>query len=54
MSDVAQADDILHNDPNINHEYLPIAGLPEFGPAAQRLIFGADSRAIREKRVCDP
>lgn len=48
---VKKADDILHDDPNVNHEYLPIAGLPEFGPAAQRLVFGADSPAIREKRV---
>ncbi|KAJ9318548.1 hypothetical protein DTO271D3_1210 [Paecilomyces variotii] len=48
---VKQADAILHHDPNLNHEYLPITGLPEYTSAAQRLIFGADSPAIREKRV---
>lgn len=47
-----QADEILHNDPNINHEYLPIAGLAEFTSAAQKLILGANSPAIKEKRVC--
>lgn len=53
VSDVTQADAILHHDPNLNHEYLPITGLPEYTSAAQRLIFGADSPAIREKRVRD-
>ncbi|KAL1885906.1 Aspartate aminotransferase, cytoplasmic [Paecilomyces lecythidis] len=48
---VKQADELLHRDPNLNHEYLPIAGLPEYTSAAQRLIFGTDSPAIREKRV---
>jgi aspartate aminotransferase len=46
-----QADEILRNDPNLNHEYLPIAGLVEFTSAAQKLIFGAESPAIQEKRV---
>ncbi|KAI9719356.1 MAG: Aspartate aminotransferase, cytoplasmic [Chrysothrix sp. TS-e1954] len=48
---VRQADDMLHNDPDLNHEYLPIAGLPEFTQASQKLVLGADSPAIREKRV---
>ena len=51
---VRQADDILRKDPNLNHEYLPIAGLTEFTSAAQRLILGSDSPAIQEKRVCSP
>jgi aspartate aminotransferase len=46
-----QADDILHSDPELNHEYLPIAGLADFTSASQRLILGADSPAISEKRV---
>ena len=46
-----KADDILRKDPNLNHEYLPIAGLVEFTSAAQKLILGADSPAIKEKRV---
>ncbi|OAX84694.1 hypothetical protein ACJ72_00936 [Emergomyces africanus] len=48
---VKKADDILRSDPNLNHEYLPIAGLPEFTSAAQKLILGADSPAIKEKRA---
>jgi aspartate aminotransferase, cytoplasmic len=49
---LTQADEILRNDPNLNHEYLPIAGLPDFTSASQKLILGADSPAIKEKRVC--
>ncbi|KAL8821241.1 MAG: hypothetical protein Q9191_007350 [Dirinaria sp. TL-2023a] len=48
---VKQADERLRRDPNLNHEYLPIAGLADFTNAAQKLILGADSPAIREKRV---
>ncbi|KAG7007873.1 aspartate aminotransferase, cytoplasmic [Physcia stellaris] len=48
---VKQADEILRKDPNLNHEYLPIAGLAEFTTAAQKLTLGADSPAIKEKRV---
>ncbi|KAF1813245.1 aspartate aminotransferase [Eremomyces bilateralis CBS 781.70] len=48
---VKKADDILRNDPNLNHEYLPIAGLPEFTSASQKLIFGSDSQAIKDGRV---
>jgi len=46
-----QAEEILRNDPNLNHEYLPIAGIPEFLTASQKLLLGADSPAIKEKRV---
>ncbi|KAL2047031.1 hypothetical protein N7G274_001049 [Stereocaulon virgatum] len=48
---VKQADEILRKDPNLNHEYLPIAGLTDFTSAAQKLILGAESPAIKEKRV---
>ena len=41
----------LHSDPDLNHEYLPIAGLAKFTSASQKLILGGDSPAIREKRV---
>ncbi|KAI3867886.1 hypothetical protein MKW92_042940 [Papaver armeniacum] len=34
-----------------NYEYLPITGLAEFNKASAKLIFGADSQAIRQKRV---
>lgn len=46
-----QADEILKNDPELNHEYLPIAGLPQYTSAAQKLILGADSPAIKDNRV---
>jgi aspartate aminotransferase, cytoplasmic len=46
-----QATEILLNDPALDHEYLPITGLPEYTSAAARLILGADSAAITEGRV---
>ncbi|KAF3388804.1 Aspartate aminotransferase, cytoplasmic [Penicillium rolfsii] len=49
---VKKADDAIHNDPSVNHEYLSIGGLADFTSAAQKLIVGADSPAIREKRIC--
>jgi len=48
---VKKADAILRDDPDLNHEYLPIAGLANFTSASQKLILGADSPAIKEKRV---
>ena len=35
----------------MNHEYLPIAGLATFTSAAAKLILGADSPALSEKRT---
>ncbi|KAJ5042285.1 uncharacterized protein L3040_004837 [Drepanopeziza brunnea f. sp. 'multigermtubi'] len=49
---VKKADEILRNDPALNHEYLPIAGLASFTSAAAKLILGADSPALTEKRAC--
>ncbi|KFY04674.1 hypothetical protein O988_00606 [Pseudogymnoascus sp. VKM F-3808] len=48
---VKKADEILRNDPALNHEYLPIAGLPDFTSAAAKVMLGADSPALKEKRV---
>ncbi|KAI0317849.1 aspartate aminotransferase [Amylostereum chailletii] len=48
---VKKATQILLNDPNLDHEYLPITGLPEYVSAAARLILGAESAAIAEGRV---
>ncbi|KAK8232761.1 putative aspartate transaminase [Phyllosticta capitalensis] len=48
---VKKADEILRQDPDLNHEYLPIAGLANFTSASQKLILGADSPVIAEKRV---
>ncbi|CZT45490.1 probable aspartate aminotransferase, cytoplasmic [Rhynchosporium secalis] len=49
---VKKADELLRNDPALNHEYLPIAGLATFTSAAAKLILGADSAALSEKRTC--
>ena len=48
---IYQADDLIRQDPNLNHEYLPIAGLAEFTTASQKLILGPDSPALKDKRV---
>lgn len=48
---VKKADELLRKDPTLNHEYLPIAGLSTFTSAAAKLILGADSPALAEKRT---
>ncbi|KAE8144615.1 pyridoxal phosphate-dependent transferase [Aspergillus avenaceus] len=48
---VRKAGNIIHNDSSINYEYLPIKGLPSFTTAAQKVILGEDSPAIRDQRV---
>ncbi|KAI3869466.1 hypothetical protein MKX03_031722 [Papaver bracteatum] len=48
---VRKAEQILLKDQSRNYEYLPITGLAEFNKASAKLIFGADSQAIRQKRV---
>ncbi|KAI9375339.1 aspartate transaminase [Aspergillus egyptiacus] len=48
---VKKADDLIRNDPSLNHEYLPIKGLADYTSAAQRLILGPASPAIAESRV---
>ncbi|KAI0065474.1 aspartate aminotransferase [Artomyces pyxidatus] len=48
---VRKASHILLNDPALDHEYLPITGLPEFVSGAARLILGASSPALAEGRV---
>ncbi|RMZ86655.1 hypothetical protein DV736_g6118, partial [Chaetothyriales sp. CBS 134916] len=48
---VKKADDVLRSDPDFNHEYLPIAGLAAFTSAAQKVILGADSPALKDGRV---
>ncbi|KAN0086327.1 Pyridoxal phosphate-dependent transferase [Elaphomyces granulatus] len=49
---IKKADERVRNDPNFNYEYLPIAGLSEYCLAAQRLVLGTESPAIKENRVC--
>ncbi|KAK4702646.1 hypothetical protein P7C70_g3576, partial [Phenoliferia sp. Uapishka_3] len=48
---VRKAKMIIAADNTLDHEYLPIAGLPSFTSASAKLIFGADSTAIKEGRV---
>ncbi|KAI0965746.1 PLP-dependent transferase [Xylaria arbuscula] len=48
---VKKADEILRNDPNLDHEYAPIAGILPFRSKAAELILGTGSPAIQEKRV---
>lgn len=40
------------DDDKLNHEYLPILGLPEFRSSASKIALGDDSPAIQENRVC--
>jgi aspartate/tyrosine/aromatic aminotransferase len=46
-----QASRQLEENPDIDHEYLPITGLPQFTKAAQGLIFGKQNKADEEGRV---
>lgn len=41
----------MRNDPEANHEYLPIAGLASLTSKAAELLLGQSSPAIAEKRV---
>lgn len=45
-----QAKAILQDQQDIDHEYLSIVGLPDFTKSSAKLIFGADSPAIKEDR----
>ena len=38
-------------DMTLNHEYLPVAGSPEYRQAAARLLLGDDSPAITQNKV---
>jgi aspartate aminotransferase len=48
---VKKVSQIILNDATLDHEYLPITGLPEFVAGAARLILGENSPAISEGRV---
>lgn len=48
---VRRAEQILVNDQSRVKEYLPITGLSDFNKLSAKLIFGADSPAIKENRV---
>lgn len=38
-------------DPTLNHEYLPISGLPDFRTSAVKVLLGSESPAIKDNRV---
>ncbi len=46
-----QAAQRILSDETLDHEYLPITGLPEFTASAAKLILGTTSPAIQEARV---
>ncbi|RKP07582.1 aspartate aminotransferase [Thamnocephalis sphaerospora] len=48
---VQEAKRRLLSDPNLDHEYQPIAGIPTLLAGAAKLILGADSVALQENRV---
>jgi len=48
---VKKASGIILNDPALDHEYLPITGLPAFTSAAATLILGSSCQALKEGRV---
>lgn len=41
----------MNQNPELNHEYQPIAGFPEYTEASQRLVLGNNSKAILEQRA---
>ncbi|KAJ2108106.1 Aspartate aminotransferase, cytoplasmic [Coemansia sp. RSA 376] len=48
---VREAERRLNEDPNYNHEYMGVGGLPALTDGAQQLIFGNNSPAIGQGRV---
>ncbi|KAM8924855.1 aspartate aminotransferase, cytoplasmic [Pelodytes ibericus] len=48
---VKKVEQKIANDNSLNHEYLPILGLPEFRSGASRIALGADNPAFKESRV---
>ena len=51
---VKKVEKLLVNDPEIDHEYLPIDGLASFTEASARLVLGHSSPAILNNRVISP
>ncbi|XP_026212619.1 aspartate aminotransferase, cytoplasmic [Anabas testudineus] len=48
---VKKVEKVIVHDDRLNHEYLPILGLPEFRSASSRIVLGESSPAIKENRV---
>lgn len=51
LPSVRSAEKLIHEDPNYNHEYLGINGLPELSSAAAKIVFGEDSKALQQGRI---
>ncbi|XP_048843829.1 aspartate aminotransferase, cytoplasmic [Brienomyrus brachyistius] len=48
---VKKVEQMIVEDQSLNHEYLPILGLPEFRSSSSKIALGEESPAIKEKRV---
>ena len=48
---VKKVERLIVEDGSLNHEYLPILGLPEFRSASSKVALGDDSAAIKDNRV---
>nr|UYI29293.1 aspartate aminotransferase [Trachinotus ovatus] len=48
---VKKVERLIVEDNSLNHEYLPILGLPEFRSASSKVALGDDSSAIKDNRV---
>lgn len=48
---VRKVEKLIAEDDSLNHEYLPILGMPEFRSSSSKIVLGEDSPAIQEKRV---
>lgn len=44
-----QAKKLLHNDPTIDHEHLPLSGHPALVSDAQRLVFGVEETTTLDR-----
>ncbi|KAI7546981.1 PLP-dependent transferase [Hortaea werneckii] len=51
LPSLREADRRLRDDPDLNHEYQPIAGILDYLAASQRLVFGSNSREIESKQI---
>ncbi|KAH3679477.1 hypothetical protein WICMUC_000967 [Wickerhamomyces mucosus] len=51
LPSVKEAEKLLQQDPEFNHEYLPLNGFAPFVEAAAKVILGEDSSALKEERV---
>jgi len=47
---VSKAQDIISKE-NLDHEYPPLTGLPDYNMAIQNLFFDKDSRVVKESRI---